>query len=113
MLACFWVIFILSALYNARLVGKSQLIELFKAEQKEEEPLSLSTWRAAVSLAVLIAGYVSIFSVKGSEYLSSACRFGMVMLGTYLDYAAGDGVCNKASANISAVRKEPSGKGSA
>ena len=57
MLACFWVIFILSALYNARLVGKSQLIELFKAEQKEEEPLSLSTWRAAVSLAVLKKGH--------------------------------------------------------
>ncbi len=96
MLACFWVIFILSALYNARLVGKSQLIELFKAEQKEEEPLSLSTWRAAVSLAVLIAGYVSIFSVKGAAniYLLPV-GFGMVMLGTYLVTQQGTGFVTK------------------
>jgi len=96
MLVFFMGIFILSALYNARAIGKSQLIELFKAEKKEEEPLSLATWRAAAAAAVLIAGYAGIFSVRGASniYLLPT-GFALVMLGTYLITQQGAGFITK------------------
>lgn len=83
MLLRFFLVFLIFSIVNYSNIHRSELKELFSAKQELEQPLKTSGRLMMGALAVLIAGYIMIFVVKGSEnaYLLPV-GLGFVMAGT-------------------------------
>ena len=63
----FFAIFTIISLFNIRIIKKSQLIDLFKKENKEQKPVKVRAYKIILSIIIVISGYVMIFQAKNSE----------------------------------------------
>lgn len=63
----FLIVFLIISIINISVIYKQQLIDLFKAEDKEEEPIKVGILKGLGSILTLILGYFLIFKVTGSS----------------------------------------------
>ena len=87
MLLRFFVVFLALGAMKVRTVGKSELAELFHAQDTQEAPTKASWVRLILSAAVLATGYGMIFQVKGAANLYLLpMGLGCVLAGTFLTF---------------------------
>lgn len=102
----FLTIFLVVSIINIKVIYKQQLIDLFKAEEKEEDPIKVGILKGLGSALILIVGYFLIFKVTGSSdiyYLPIGFLFVIVGIFLILEQTVSYIFCKLRESNLCAT----------